>query len=382
MAKHKPFILLGPGDTIREELEFYGWTQEDLAEITGLSAKHISQLASNKAAVTFETACLLSRVFKQGPQFWLNADARYRLALEESASGNGTAARALIYRYMPVRDMRKKGLLPSDKETLVPAVLEFWGHETLCFDFMRDEVKKAACFRRTSTRQINPFFALTWLRAARNAFSATTHPNRPFDAERLSRLTENLSSYTTRTDGIGAAIRELRGCGVVFLHVPHFEKTYTDGAVFWENNTPVLAYTCRYDRNDNFWFTLAHEIAHILRHRDQNSPVFIDSLDHLDLEDQREDEANEFAGKHLRIPEIVRMFIGLQRISRKRVVECARIMGVHPAIVVGALQFEGRIKYQALNDQKEPVRHQIAARSPDALSGNGELLGKDGGVQQ
>lgn len=83
MSKYKPFVLLGPGDTIREELEYYEWTQKDLAEITGLSAKHISQLVHNKAPITFDTARLLSRVFKQSPQFWLNADARYRLALEE-----------------------------------------------------------------------------------------------------------------------------------------------------------------------------------------------------------------------------------------------------------------------------------------------------------
>lgn len=363
MAKHKPFILLGPGDTIREELEFYGWTQEDLAEITGLSPKHISQLVSNKAPITFDTARLLSEVFKQSPQFWLNADARYRLALEESASENGTAARALIYRYMPVRDMRNKGLLPADKEMLVPAVLEFWGRETLCFDFMRDEVKKAACFRRTSTRQINPFFALTWLQAARNAFSAIGAAPRPFDAERLSRLAGELPSYTSRPHGIEVVIRDLRECGVVFLHVPHLEKTYTDGAVFWENNTPVLVYTCRYDRNDNFWFTVAHEIAHILRHRDQNSPVFIDSLDHLDLADQREEEANEFARQHLRIPEILRSFAGLKRISRKRVQECARVMGVHPAIVVGALQHAERLGYQALNDLKEPVHGKMKEAS-------------------
>ena len=65
--------------------------------------------------------------------------------------------------------------------------------------------------------------------------------------------------------------------------------------------------------------------------------------------------------KRLRIPEILRTFAGLQRISRKRVLGCARILGVRPAIVVGALQFEGRLGYQALNDLKVPVREKLEA---------------------
>jgi len=358
MSKYKPFILLGPGDTIREELEFYGWTQEDLAEIIGLSPKHISQLVSNRAPITFDTACLLSQAFKQSPQFWLNADARYRLALEESATHEAAAARTLIYRYMPVRDMRKKGLLPTKHEDLVPAVLKFWDREELGFEFM--ESQAAACFRKSRIRNLfNPYFALTWLQVARNTVSKQEENRKTYDARRLQRLADELPSYTSRPNGVAKFICELRTCGVIFLHVPHLEKTYTDGAVFWDGNTPVLVYTCRYDRNDNFWFTVAHEIGHILRHQDHDSPVFIDSLDDLDLEDQREEEANDFARRCLRIPEILRAFRSIKRVSRKRVLECARVMDVHPAIVVGALQHAERLSYQTLHDCKECVRETI-----------------------
>lgn len=86
MSKYQPFVLLGPGDTIREELEYCGWTQEDLASITGLSKKHIGQILSNKAPITFQTARILCEVFGQSPQFWLNADARYRFALNWPAT--------------------------------------------------------------------------------------------------------------------------------------------------------------------------------------------------------------------------------------------------------------------------------------------------------
>lgn len=78
----KPFTNVGPGDSIREELEHYGWDQKDLADIMGMTEKHIRQLARNKVPVTYETACQLSKTFKQSPQFWLNLDANYRQRLQ------------------------------------------------------------------------------------------------------------------------------------------------------------------------------------------------------------------------------------------------------------------------------------------------------------
>jgi HTH-type transcriptional regulator / antitoxin HigA len=358
MTTYKPYVLLGPGDTIREELEYYGWTQEDLAEITGLSAKHISQLVSNKAPITFDTACLLSKVFKQSPQFWLNADARYRLALEESASHEQAAARTLIYRYMPVRDMRKKGMLPENPEELVPAVCEFWGMKELNFSFMEERV--AACFRKSRSRQqFNPHFAVTWLQLGRNASARPPQVIASYDPDRLRQLADSLAGLTRDADGIPAFVHSLAQAGVVFMHIPHLDKTYTDGATFWHGGRPALVYTCRYDRNDNFWFTVAHELGHILLHRDGDSPVFIDSLDDLDGEDQREKEADEFAKRKLHIPGILRFFQGVSRVSQVRVRECARVMGVHPAIVVGALQHAGRLRYLALNGLKKPVRSVI-----------------------
>jgi HTH-type transcriptional regulator/antitoxin HigA len=58
----------------------------------------------------------------------------------------------------------------------------------------------------------------------------------------------------------------LKKTGVIFLIIPNLEKTYTDGSACWVNKNPVIALTGRYKRNDNFWFTLAHEIGHDLLH--------------------------------------------------------------------------------------------------------------------
>ncbi|MDA3832363.1 MAG: hypothetical protein PF495_03105, partial [Spirochaetales bacterium] len=165
MGTLKPFVNIGPGDTIREELEYYGWEQKDFAEIMGRSGKYISQLITNKAPVTYEAACQLSKVFKQSTQFWLNLDANYRQRLQESAKVLETEAKALIYRYMPIRELRKMVDLPRKTDDLVMAVKEFWDIEELDFGFLESEAQ--ACFRKSEAyKNFNPYYALSWLQLA------------------------------------------------------------------------------------------------------------------------------------------------------------------------------------------------------------------------
>ena len=169
-------------------------------------------------------------------------------------------------------------------------------------------------------------------------------------------IAKNLVAYPRRDNGVNSIIEDIWNAGVLFTYVPHFEKTYTDGASFWHGANPVLAYTARYDRIDNFWFTVAHELGHILLHEGKETSEFVDSLDNLKPDDDLETEADDFAKRVLRIPEILRAFEGIRRVSRKQVDNCAYLLGLHPGVVVGALQRAGRLNYQSLNALKEPVR--------------------------
>jgi len=77
MIKYKPYINLGPGDSIREEMEYYGWDEEKLRKKLGLTATETQVLLDNGRQITPQLAEKLSRLFKQSPQFWLNLDAHY-----------------------------------------------------------------------------------------------------------------------------------------------------------------------------------------------------------------------------------------------------------------------------------------------------------------
>ena len=354
MSKLKPFINLGPGDTIREELAYLGWEQKDLAEIMGRTEKNISQLITNKAPVTYETACQLSKVFKQSVQFWLNLDANYRERLQESAKVAETGAKALIYRYMPIRELRKYVELPLKAAALIAAVKSFWGIDELDFGFLESQAQ--GCFRKSGAySNFNPYYALSWLQLARNSLTGC-RPRAPYDRDRLAALAEDLPDYTVMDNGVTAFVNELNLCGVIFLQLDHFQQTYVDGASFFDQGRPCILYTARHNRNDNFWFTVAHELGHVLLHADTQGRIFIDSLDHLDLSDKREKEADDFAEKILRTRTILNAFKTVKRPSAVRVQLVAENLGLHPAIVAGSLQHHKKAAWTSFHELKEPVR--------------------------
>ncbi|MEO8737724.1 MAG: HigA family addiction module antitoxin [Edaphobacter sp.] len=74
MTKRKPVT---PGEILTEEfMEPLGISQTDLAERTGLPRKHVNELCRGRRAITADTALILSRVFGNTPEFWLNTQRR------------------------------------------------------------------------------------------------------------------------------------------------------------------------------------------------------------------------------------------------------------------------------------------------------------------
>ena len=143
---------------------------------------------------------------------------------------------------------------------------------------------------------------------------------------------------------------------MVFRQIDHFQQTYVDGASFFEGARPVVVYTARHDRIDNFWFTMAHELAHVLLHEDNQGQVFIDSLDHLDLTNRREKEADDFASSLLKSAQILAAFRGIQRPSGPRVQAVAEQLGLHPGIVAGCLQHHKRASWTSFHELKPEIR--------------------------
>jgi HTH-type transcriptional regulator/antitoxin HigA len=179
------------------------------------------------------------------------------------------------------------------------------------------------------------------LAEARANLPEQTYQKGAIDAEFL-RAVARLSVFE---DGPKRAQDFLREHGIALLYARHLPKTYLDGAAMrTKEGVPVIGITLRYDRIDNFWFCLLHELVHIACHLSDEVTFFVDDLS-LNKSDHDEDwdleeEADLFAQNAL-IPEADWEEHAAQHSATPmNVISLAQQAGVHPAIVAGRIRKE------------------------------------------
>ncbi len=361
LRDYNPYYNIGPGDFIKEELEVRGWLQTDLADILGMSKKTINKLINNKQSITIDTAKLLSKAFGQYPQYWINLDTNYRLRLEDNTLlEDDIEVKAKIRNYMPINEMFKKGWIKSVKTTkeLKNVVQNFWGIKEVDFTFLDNQFLPN--FRKSKAYQkFNQYYALTWFQMAKNC--ARKYNVDTYNKIKLKSLSLRITKFSNMENGVENFLNELNKTGVKFFVLSHLQKTYTDGASFFDVSNPTIVYTGRYDRIDNFWFTIAHEIGHILLHLNNKEQFFIDESNGIITKEEK--EADVFAAKNFKEDEILRFFNRTSmHISKKRIITCSVMLKINEAIIVGVLQHHNKLPITHLNKFKTTVSHYIPVR--------------------
>ena len=155
----------------------------------------------------------------------------------------------------------------------------------------------------------------------------------------------------------------LHDAGIRFLLVEGLSGSKIDGMCFWLNqHSPVIGMSMRFDRIDNFWFSLRHECSHVLHGHGKEVPVVDLALDEIELDDEREEEriANSEAADFC-VPQASMDSFYMRKhpfFSELDVLAFSKILKVHPGLVVGQLQKRlGR--YNLLRHHLEPVLDQI-----------------------
>lgn len=317
-----------PGEVIQDYMDGWGWMQEDLARIMGRPLKTVNALLQGTKQITTTTAKELAGAFDTSEEMWLNLETAYRLDLDEE-SVEAVPIRRELFKRAPVRELERRSWLPktgSDQELKV-ALDEFESYEV--------PERLAA---RTSLRE-GPGLTTeqrAWCRMAAKAAQMHTVSdykggisNSDFAALRL---------LAAHPEGARLVPRTLAKIGIRFVVVEHLAKTRIDGMAFWLNEkSPAIALSIRYDRIDNFWFTLFHEAIHI-QNRDET--ILDVDVGSAQTDDSPEEQRANREASELLVPErelssfLVRYG---NRISKERIIQFSHRMKIHPGIVVGQL---------------------------------------------
>ena len=93
--------VVHPGEILKGEMEELGITATEFARQIDVPANRVSQILSGKRSITGDTALRFGHWFGTDPQFWLNLQSQYDLALADRETGNA------------IRHLPTKASLPS-----------------------------------------------------------------------------------------------------------------------------------------------------------------------------------------------------------------------------------------------------------------------------
>lgn len=357
-VKIKPFINIGPGYTIKKYLDARGWSQDDLAQLTEISAKQLSKIINDKVRITIDTARLLAKALETSAEFWINLDTRYRLNMEpDTSKENLTQRKARIRKFMPVSEILKKEWFNHEKtadgyEALYEDIWKIDHNDTSVYE---NYEKKFCARQKKDNEEFTKYYSFTWQQVAYKKAGEIKVPG--YDILKFHRIIDKFTDYTYSEDGISKIIKDLKEAGIKFLVLSPLSKTYLDGACFFENDNPVIVYTGRYDRIDNFWFTLAHEIAHVILHLSQyKEQCFLDDLKDGDVTSEQEKEADIKAEEILRVDEILTESQQYTNyLSEVKLNTIADKLRIEQSVILGVLQHKGLVDYRKLNKFKKKV---------------------------
>ncbi len=259
--------------------------------------------------------------------------------------------------------MAQRGYFGQDHTELEPKkILDMGLLKNL---FSGQSLASTALLRQTNYRDISnidKYHMEAWtskvLSEARHIIGSNNVP--AYDKSNLSeeRLSK-LFKLSSKSDGVNEVISALKELGIVVVIEPRLPSTRLDGATLFTDDNVVIGLTIRFDRFDNFWFTLAHELAHAYLHSGSDYSAFFDQLFNEGAEtSQLEDEADGLAGELL-IPTDTWKTSPLRYGSTPTLVKIfAGKIGVHPSVVAGRIRHDSKdwsVHSDIVNDEK--VRH-------------------------
>lgn len=342
-SKHMPMGYPSPVAAIEYRMEQLGLVPRDLIPFIGSRAK-VSEVLAGKRELTLPMASALHE----------NLGIPAESLLGPSATRLEDPWARVEWTRFPLKTMAARHWIPTvpnpseRAEGLVNVLVDAAGGR---------EAAGSALFRRNDHLRVNARMdayslqAWCWRVLAR----ANEHaPNADYERGTVTLdFLRQVAKLSWTPEGPKLAMEFLVEHGIALVVERHLPKTYLDGAALrLANGRPVIGLTLRYDRIDNFWFCLLHELAHVGRHIDQQQGgAFVDDLSLRTVprsqEDPREEEADDWAAEALIPRSSWEASVARDQATPSAVLALASELRVHPAIIAGRIRYE-RQNYRLL----------------------------------
>lgn len=351
-------VAFHPGYFIEELIEDSGLTQEDFAKRLGTTPKNLSILVRGEQSLSVDMAMKLSKMLGTSMSYWLNLQNAYdsacaELRATEELSEEREVLKQLSYGYF--RDNFGLPDIPRKVDEQVACVRQFLGVASLTVLEKRD---MAVSFRGSlgemdgaSVSKANAMVQI----AVNEALKA---PLSRYSKSGFKRAAQYALTQTRNHETFYPAVRdEFRKAGVEFVVLPNLPGSRINGATKKLGNGIMLMVNDRRLSADSFWFTLFHEIGHVL-----NGDYGI-SFD--GERGDKEEAADRFAEDSLIAPERYSQFTAKGDFSVRSIVSFADEIDRDPGIVLGRLQNDGFVRHDSASLQTLRRRYKVVSDVPE-----------------
>lgn len=321
-----------PGFYIKESLDAMEMTSKEFSIRTGISERTLSAIINGNGNITFDVAYKLSQYFDSSITFWTNLQTEFELYLRENEAYSIEKEDFKLIKPIKKYLIDFNYILEEDSEgTVVKKCRSLAGVNSLSLLNKKDPF---ACFKEQHyAKKSDPFLQNFWIALALN--EARRNRNKSFNKQKLLNSIPELRCLTKEKISIFyPRLKEIfEQSGVCFVLLPYLPNSNIYGVTKWLSFDNVMVAVSNRGGNANlFWFTLFHEISHVLMGHKREAL--------LNLDGSLDAKADKMALDMLIPEEEWLRFSKLEFYSVKSINEFALKIGIHPCIVLGRLHKE------------------------------------------
>lgn len=328
-----------PGEILQEKLNTSGMSKKELAVRTNVTEKHVWTIINGEKGISTAFAKKLGYVF-ENVGYWMDLQAKYDTEQDRIQKENDIASEEINI-LKPLHDIMtyfiEKGYIHNNcgDANKIIQLRELLQISDLT---LIPQVPYYAAYRAqiTSNIKVDPYVLFAWQRLCEKE-TENIRVNNTINKDLLSKKINDIKSlmFGNINEGIKELQTILAECGIAFQVVKNFRGAPVQGFIKETvDGRLILCLTIRGNRADRFWFTLFHEIAHILHGDYKTRFVDFDSVS-----GKAEELADQYASDTLIPPDQYHKFIlSSDCTSWERIEAFAEAVGVEPFIVLGRLQ--------------------------------------------
>lgn len=337
-----------PGKILKEYIDARDLKQSEVAKLIGTNDRQISLIINSKASISAEMAINLEKVFPDiKAEFWLNLETAYKLFLLRNKTEEIDDLEVISkeYKFNEVFNG-----LDYDIQTRAQEMLKLLNVNSFAEANKISSEKYAFMHDGGDEKAI-----LIWVQLCQELIDIQNDLTevKTFSLEKLKEsmpLIKKLLNTTDWRHAIGQIRKVLNKVGIVLVVRDALSNSKIRGAVKKFDNYYAVYLSTRLKRVDSLYFTLIHEIAHIINQDlEKEGHEYLISYD----ESLEEKKSNEFARKLFLEEREYQLFVKhikqVEKINDSDIIAYAKSMRVIPDIVVGFLSHDGIIKWNQFN---------------------------------